>query len=161
MKKYIFLLTISLLVLINSLNACDYTITLLDSYGDGWNGASLDVDINGTTAGNITLDDVADDGYTNTWTITVNSGDVLDFTFYTGSYDSECTWEIYDLDGNLVCTGSPSTTDCDGISVDCNDIPPPPPIYVTGCSGTFSDLILANSSKMSFLNRSGFLLLQV
>ena len=35
---------------------CDHTLTMMDSYGDGWNGASVDVSVNGAivASGNCT-----------------------------------------------------------------------------------------------------------
>ena len=32
--------------------SCYYTIDMQDSYGDGWNGASVDVSLNGTFVAN-------------------------------------------------------------------------------------------------------------
>ena len=32
--------------------SCNYTIDMQDSYGDGWNGASIDVSVNGTIVAN-------------------------------------------------------------------------------------------------------------
>ena len=34
---------------------CTYTLDMQDSFGDGWDGASLTVTINGSTFGNFTI----------------------------------------------------------------------------------------------------------
>jgi len=49
----------SLLLILGVSNtfACNYTLNLSDSYGDGWNGCSLTVLVNGTSQGNVTIDD--------------------------------------------------------------------------------------------------------
>ena len=46
---------------------CDHTFRMIDSYGDGWNGATVDVVVGGVTV----LDDVspADAGYSGTQSI--------------------------------------------------------------------------------------------
>ena len=46
MKK--FLLILMLTMLASFAFTLDYTIELVDSYGDGWNGGAIDVVVNGT-----------------------------------------------------------------------------------------------------------------
>ena len=46
MKKITLLLSFLLTVFITKAQ-CDYYVVMQDSYGDGWNGASLDMSING------------------------------------------------------------------------------------------------------------------
>ena len=51
MKNYFYKLSslfFALIILNVSLSQCDYLINMQDSYGDGWNGASIDVAVNGT-----------------------------------------------------------------------------------------------------------------
>ena len=53
MKKIF--LSFILTVFITAFNAqCHYVFDMQDSYGDGWNGASIEVNINGTFAADIT-----------------------------------------------------------------------------------------------------------
>ena len=54
MKKniYLFLLLASYLSIKSQ---CDYIIDMQDTYGDGWNGASIDMYINGAIATNFTI----------------------------------------------------------------------------------------------------------
>ena len=86
---------------------CDYTLEMNDSFGDGWNGFSLDVSVNGTavltgstfTAGGQALA-----------TFTVNDGDdVTTSVNTTGSFDSEVSYRIL----NSVVDSADSVDDCD------------------------------------------------
>ena len=67
---------------------CEFSIVLTDAYGDGWNGNSLDVLVNGE----VVLDDIAtqneDDLNPVTFTFAVATGDVIDVT-----YDDSGTWD--------------------------------------------------------------------
>jgi Zn-dependent metalloprotease len=67
-----------------------YTLTMVDSYGDGWNGASVDVTIDGSTS-SYTIDD----GATATLVITIPAGtSTMSFAYTNGAYDSEVSYTI-------------------------------------------------------------------
>jgi len=86
-----------------------YTIDMIDSYGDGWNGASVDVTIDGTTT-SYTIDD----GSTASYTVTVPAGAAtMSFAYTNGARDSEASYTISytKLDGT-----SPQTALSDGPS---------------------------------------------
>ena len=86
-----------------------YTIDMIDSYGDGWNGASVDVTIDGTTT-SYTIDD----GSTASYTVTVPAGAAtMSFAYTNGAWDSEASYTISytKLDGT-----SPQTALSDGPS---------------------------------------------
>ncbi len=34
---------------------CDYTVVMQDAYGDGWNGASIDMSVNGVVMTSFTV----------------------------------------------------------------------------------------------------------
>ncbi len=95
-----------------------YTINLFDSWGDGWNGASIEVIINGSTANTLTIDD----GDEATFNISVFNGDIIEFYFNSGSYDSEITFSITNPDGNNI-------TDIGGTTIE--DYPAPSEGYFT------------------------------
>jgi hypothetical protein len=70
--------------------AGDYTINMIDSWGDGWNGASITVTVDGVaqTVGLPT-------GATGTQTITIPaSASTMSFAFVSGDWDSEVTYTI-------------------------------------------------------------------
>lgn len=67
-----------------------YTISMVDSYGDGWNGASVDVTIDGTTT-SYTIDD----GATATHVVTIPAGaSTMSFAYTNGAWDSEASYTI-------------------------------------------------------------------
>ena len=82
----------------------EYTIDLVDSYGDGWNGASIDIVIDGVES-SFTLDD----GSSGTETFTVPDG-TTEFTleFVSGSFDSEITYEITAPTGETAIADGPT-----------------------------------------------------
>ncbi|MEJ6492047.1 MAG: fibronectin type III domain-containing protein, partial [Flavobacteriales bacterium] len=83
---------------------CDYTINGFDSWGDGWNGASIDVDV----AGVVTNFTVA--GSSGTISIPSFAGDAVTFTWNTGVYDNEVTFNILAPDGTSLGFFGPSPT---------------------------------------------------
>ena len=67
-----------------------YTISMVDSYGDGWNGASVDVTIDGTTT-SYTIDD----GATATHVVTIPAGaSTMSLAYTNGDWDSEASYVI-------------------------------------------------------------------
>ena len=85
--------------------AQDYTIAMADSYGDGWNGASVEVIADGSVIGTATIDD----GSAGTETITVPVGtSSLEFAYVSGSFDGEVTFTITTEKGNAIVNAGPS-----------------------------------------------------
>lgn len=81
----------------------DWTINMVDSYGDGWNGASITVLIDGVGT------DYTIAGASGSATITVPAGSqTLSFEFNSGDWDSEVTFEILGPNGALIGAGGPS-----------------------------------------------------
>ena len=82
----------------------DWVFDLQDSYGDGWNGASLTVTIDGeaTTVG-------LDDGSEDTVIVTVPDGAaVISIVYNSGAWDSEVTFQITSANGNEVSSEGPN-----------------------------------------------------
>jgi len=72
------------------------TIDMYDSYGDGWNGAALRININGTNlSSNATINS---GGNTNSYNFTVSSGDSVNIYWVSGSYNYECSFIAYYAD---------------------------------------------------------------
>jgi len=68
-----------------------YEMDFQDAYGDGWNGASISVVIDG-----VTTDYTLDDGSATSHTVNVPVGTMeLVFKFNSGAWDSEVTFQIY------------------------------------------------------------------
>ena len=88
-----------------------YTIAMIDSYGDGWNGASVDVTIDGTTTAYTVT---SDQGSNATHVVTIPAGSsTMSFAYTNGAWDSEASYTITytKLDGT-----SPQTALSDGPS---------------------------------------------
>ncbi|WP_405410433.1 hypothetical protein [Maribacter sp. Asnod1-A12] len=84
--------------------AGEYTIELEDSYGDGWNGASIDIVIDGV-ASSFTIED----GSAGTASFIVPEG-TTEFTleFVSGAFDSEVTYEITAPTGETAISDGPT-----------------------------------------------------
>ena len=84
--------------------AGDWTINGQDSYGDGWNGAAIVVSIDGTET-SYTLDD----GSSASFTVTVpNGAQSISFSFVSGDWDSEVSFQIISAAGNEKASAVPS-----------------------------------------------------
>ena len=79
-------------------NACNVIFDLADSYGDGWNGASLTVSFDdGTEAQNLTITS----GNSASFPLEIGNGVHVTLTWNSGSYDGECTFTV-SYEGDLV-----------------------------------------------------------
>ena len=83
------------------LPACTYQLKLFDSYGDGWNGASIDVLEAGTNIGNFSA---AGTGAIHNFSITHSNA--FSLFFNGGTFNSECSYELYDPMGGLLASGN-------------------------------------------------------
>ncbi len=81
---------------------CDYTIKLLDSYGDGWNGAKLTVSHNGVNTDYTLLN-----GTNTTYIFSASINVPIQFSYTAGFYDFEVSYEIYNPDGVLIFSDGP------------------------------------------------------
>ena len=76
-----------------------YELYMVDSYGDGWNGASLDLFVNETLVGD---DLTIEDGSEGSFTFDVEDGDVVSTTWSPGTFDGECAYAFYNAEGEIV-----------------------------------------------------------
>ena len=85
-------------------NACDVIFELTDSYGDGWNSASLIVKFDdGTEDQTLTIQN----GNYNTYTFNVKVNVEVSLEWEKGEYDSECSFVVKKTNGNIIYS-SPS-----------------------------------------------------
>ncbi len=103
-KKIALILAMFLPLSFSSLAQCTHTLEMFDSYGDGWNSASVTVSVNGTAV----LSNQTMAGSYATATFTASTGDAITTTWSSGSYDYECTYNI--LDGGATIIGSDGPT---------------------------------------------------
>lgn len=86
---------------------CTITITAVDSYGDGWNGASLAIVQNGTQIGTLTVPNDGGSGHggvVHEFSFDVDGGLPVEFVWTRGSYDGECSFTVKDGGGQAVYT---------------------------------------------------------
>jgi hypothetical protein len=69
-----------------------YTIDMVDSYGDGWNGASVDVTVDGTTT-SYTITSAQGANASHTFTIPAGAS-TMSFAYTNGDWDSEASYTI-------------------------------------------------------------------
>ena len=99
---YLFLTTITAFFLGGTANAqCDYTITMNDTWGDGWNGANCEVYESGSLVKTWSLGS----GATGIDIYTAVDGDALEFRWNAGGYDGEISLTIVNPDGIIVYDG--------------------------------------------------------
>lgn len=84
----------------------DWTIKMVDSYGDGWNGAGITAVVDGVST-TYTLNDGAE----GTTIVSVPEGtETLTWAFVSGDWDSEVSYEIISPRGNVIAKAGPSPT---------------------------------------------------
>ena len=81
---------------------CTYTLTMHDSYGDGWNGGYLEVFRNDTLVGNFWAT-----GYGSAAEISVCENDSLRFVYTPSMYENENSYEFYSPGFQLITKAGP------------------------------------------------------
>ena len=84
---------------------CDYTVDMQDAYGDGWNGASIDMSVNGVVVTSFTVSVAAATAATGSYS--TYTGDNVEFYFNSGTWDTEITFQITAPDGSSVGSYGP------------------------------------------------------
>jgi hypothetical protein len=86
---------------------CSYTLEMFDSFGDGWNGATLIVNIDGVITP-YTVTEADNDGFSRTVTLTVTNGAPISFLYTPGIFEFEVTYRLRDSDGNIIFSDGPN-----------------------------------------------------
>ena len=84
-----------------SFSQCTHTFTGYDSYGDGWNGASVSITVNGAPAAFLELLT----GSSQAVTFQATDGDDIKLLWVSGDWDSEISWDCTDGGGNTIAMG--------------------------------------------------------
>ena len=85
---------------INNSRDQEYSLYMADSYGDGWNGASVDLFVNGSLVlDGATVADGEDDALVG---FDVDDFDYIHTEWTEGAWDGECAYAIYNSDGDIV-----------------------------------------------------------
>ena len=89
--------------------SCDHTFVMIDSYGDGWNGASVDILVNGVAVveGAAAVNAGVTSGSTENLIFQAATGDNITLSnWQSGSFNSEISWAILDNEGTELASGS-------------------------------------------------------
>jgi hypothetical protein len=86
---------------------CDYSIALYDSQGDGWNGCTLDIKVNGTIISNVKL--LSGPG-PESFNIPVTYGDEITTSFIPDQKIDEPFYFIYNNNGNQAWYSPPNAS---------------------------------------------------
>ncbi|MBN2777927.1 MAG: PKD domain-containing protein, partial [Bacteroidales bacterium] len=130
-------------------NACTHTISLYDSYGDGWHSNNfVTVRVNGTAVlTNITL---ASGSGPSHHTFNANAGDAIQVTYTSGSWANECYYDITDGGGLYIVNDYyPNTSGTFNGSGACPVVCPTCPAY---SYGIFSPTSTWQTNSQSFTN---------
>lgn len=90
-------------------SCCEYTLDMQDT-GNSWNGASIDVEVNGVNVGNFTVPG----GGSNIETFTACSGDNIEIFWNTGGFDNEVFFSLLDPDMNAIYSHAAGTAPTPG-----------------------------------------------
>jgi subtilisin-like proprotein convertase family protein len=86
-----------------SVSCCSYTINMDDTFGDGWNGATLEVSVNGNVVGTY-----AAAGFGSSASFPVCTGDLIEMTYTPGQFENENSYTVLNPSGNPVFADGPT-----------------------------------------------------
>ena len=104
---------------------CQIQLVLSDTYGDGWNGnaAIVITDVlTGIEIGSYTVTSAAGKE-SQTFVVNVPNGRDIQFTWKAGSYDGECVYAAYDVNGEEIFSGTGAMSAPVTYTVDCKVVP--------------------------------------
>ncbi|MAP01589.1 MAG: hypothetical protein CMD01_02070, partial [Flavobacteriales bacterium] len=84
---------------------CTFTLSMFDSFGDGWNGGSLTVNVAGTNFGPYSAS-----GSGSQSTFTACPGDLITLTYSSGAWEGENTYSLLDPNGTVLFSDGPNPT---------------------------------------------------
>ena len=135
MKKLLLTL-LCFFAMFSSKAQCDYTLLMIDSYGDGWNGNTMSVYVNGTV---VIASETLLSGDLRIIPFTVNPDDIITSIWEGGgSYGYETSYIIKDSTGASVWDGDEN--DSDPITANCPSCLLPTALAVSGETTTTADL---------------------
>ena len=120
-------------------SSCTFTISLSDTYGDGWVGTGGNHTIDVLVGGTVVLDDITiDNGSAASYAFEVSDGEPIDVVFTDGgNWAGECGYTIYNNIGEAQVqqqgagggAGDAGPADTSALEAVCSDDCPPPQIY--------------------------------
>ena len=88
-------------------DSCCFTLDMDDSFGDGWNGGNLVVNVNGGTT---VLGPFSANGVGSVETFCLQDGDSFELVYSSGTWEGENTYELLDPSGNPLFNDGPTPT---------------------------------------------------
>ena len=125
---------------------------MYDACDDGWNGASVDISINGV----VTYSGIGSSftsGSSDSFNLIVSSGDIISIpsgNWSSGTWDSEISWDIQDFNGTVIASG------CHPSSFSCTYIDPVITVTCHSSSTSHAYLNWNNTSDTVFFNKTNF-----
>jgi len=118
---------------------CEWTLNLTDTYGDGWNGAFIEIFVNGDSQGVYETTSSAGPNEVQSYTFYAFEGDVVTSAWTSGSYDGETIIQVVGPDGSVaaeITNGSTANVDFTS-TVACT--PPPSCAHTLNLTDTYGD----------------------
>lgn len=100
--NFTFIVLLCIQSAISNAQCCNYRLFMQDSYGDGWNGATLQVLINNQSIGIFSASN-----FENTEFISICNGDSLDLIYTANMYENENSYKLQDTAWNIVFHDGP------------------------------------------------------
>lgn len=113
--------------------SCNLVLDLFDSYGDGWNGASIEVYEDGVLAASYTCSSDA-----STFTHSVCDGKTVSLNWISGSWDGECSMTITFAGAVLYDDGAPSSGSGTFATASCSSCSAPANFTINTSTGVLS-----------------------
>ncbi|MCB0649955.1 MAG: T9SS type A sorting domain-containing protein [Saprospiraceae bacterium] len=140
MNKFLLLLVAVLGIAFgqNAFGQCNYSLEMNDVFGDGWNGNTMDVLVNGI----VVLDDVTIiNGYQAILIFPVTYGDDITTLWNGGGqYGYETSYRILDNDGNEAAAATGTNITSGTITANCPTCPAPSELTATNITNTGATL---------------------
>jgi hypothetical protein len=142
--------------------ACDHTFNMIDTYGDGWNGNSVSVFVNGQE---VATDQTFSSGASGVFTFDASTTDAITLTWTQGSYPGEVEWNIVGGDDSVVGNGvfgatSGGAAACPPVAGACNAPNALTPLNLTSSSADLqwtdvNDAGISTSFDLAYTDSSG------
>jgi len=148
-KKVILIMAVALCASKAASQCCVHTLIMQDSYGDGWNGGSLQVSLDEVIVGVF-----ACSGPTSDTTFLVCDGNALELIYTAGDFEDENTFTLFGPAGSILFTDGPSPEPGPVFMAigDCSYIPVPGTVPCAALPIDTANCVIANNSDASGTN---------